>query len=450
MLRSSIINMQAARRAELKSAAGGSRLLIKGGLVIDPSQNLEAVRDVLLENGRVAKVAAGLSKLSAFKDVPILDAAGKWVVPGLIDMHVHLREPGREGDETIATGTLAAARGGITTLLAMPNTEPVVDSVSILNLVLARAHATGLVNVLVASAATLGQNGEQLVEFFKLKKAGAAAFTDDGRPFRSAAVLRRVLEYAGQCGLPVIDHCEDLDLSGGAPVHEGYGSTIKGLKGAPWAAETVQVLRDISLSEFTGTPIHLAHISAAQSVEAVRWAKKRGIKVTAEVTPHHITLCDEDIPGYDANFKMNPPLRGKSDREALLEGLADGTIDVIATDHAPHSPAKKARGMQAAPFGVIGLETSLALGITKLVGTKTLSRKALIERMSTAPARVLGLKHKGSLKPGSDADVTVVDPSASWSVADLASKSRNSPFMGMKLKGRAAATIVGGRVVHAV
>ena len=425
------------------------RLLIRGGLVIDPSQNLEAPRDVLIENGKIAEVQAGLSRRKDLNTAEAIDASKMWVVPGLIDMHVHLREPGRESDETIVTGTRAAARGGITTVLAMPNTEPAIDNPSLVNFIKAKAKAEACVNVLVSGAATLGQKGERLTDIASLKKSGISALTDDGRPVMNSELMRRALEYCRDNDIPFIDHCEDLNLSAEAPVHEGFAATVKGLRGAPWSAETIMVVRDIALAELTGAHVHIAHISAAQSIAAVREAKKRGLKVTAEATPHHFTLCDEDIEGYDTNFKMNPPLRSKEDLRAILEGLADGTIDAIATDHAPHNPQKKALGITLAPFGVIGLETSLALGLTKLVGSKKLKPRQLIERMSTVPARILGLKNKGSLKVGMDADVTVIDPSVSWTVpGGFQSKSLNSPFIGMKLKGICSATVVAGRRVY--
>ena len=427
------------------------RLLIVGGTVIDPEQKVEAKRDVLIEGGKIADVAAGLDKKSGLSGVTRLPAANCFVTPGLIDMHVHLREPGREGEEDIKSGTLAAARGGVTTVLAMPNTEPPIDSPALLRLLAAKVKQDAAVNVLLAGACTLGQKGERLTEAALLKEAGAAALSDDGRPVMNSGLMRRVMEHAKDAGLLVIDHCEDDHLSQGGCAHEGPASTAKGLRGIPWASETVMVLRDIALCELTGAAVHIAHISAAQSVDAVRAAKKRGLPVSAEATPHHFSLSDEDVEGYDADFKMNPPLRGKTDREAVLEGLADGTIDTIATDHAPHGPSKKECGMQLAPFGVIGLETSLALGLTRLVGKGLLTRRQLVERMSAAPARLLGLKTKGSLRKGMDADVTVIDPAASWTVeAPFASKSRNSPFLGLRLKGRTTATIVAGRIVYAL
>ena len=426
-------------------------LIVSGGLLIDPASRIEAVRDVLVEDGRIAAVATGLARKSAFKGVPTIDAKGKWVIPGLVDMHVHLREPGREGDETIASGTKAAARGGVTTVLAMANTEPVCDSASQLSFLRSKARTDAAITVLFAGAVTLGQKGEKLTEFAKLRAAGAAALSDDGRPVMNAGLLRRALEAAKDLGLLVIDHCEDLNLSNGACVHEGPSALRKGLKGTPWAAETVQVMRDIALCELTGARLHLAHLSAASSVAAVRTAKKRGILVSAEACPHHFALSDKEIPGYNADWKMNPPLRENRDRQALLEGLADGTIDAIATDPAPHGCAAKSLGMDLAPFGVIGLETSLAVSLTELFHKKILTRRQLVERMSSAPATLLGLKNKGTLAPGADADLVIVDPTASWTPsAPYHSKSRNTPFTGRKLKGRALTTLSAGHVVHAL
>ncbi|MEK7388871.1 MAG: dihydroorotase [Elusimicrobiota bacterium] len=427
------------------------RLIIRAGLVIDPARKLEAVRDVLVTDGRIGDVAPSLARKSAFKDVPVIEAKGKWVIPGLVDMHVHLREPGGEADETILSGTKAAARGGVTTVLAMANTVPVCDSPAQLSFLRAKAKSDAVVNVLFAGAVTLGQKGEMLSEFAKLKAAGAAALSDDGRPVMNAGLLRRALEYAKDLGLLLIDHCEDSTLSAGACMHEGAQALRKGLRGSPWAAETVQVLRDIALAELTGARIHLAHLSAAASVAAVRQAKKRGVALSAETSPHHFTLIDENIPGYDANWKMNPPLRETDDRQAILEGLADGTIDAIATDHAPHGCAAKAAGIDLAPFGVIGLETSLSLAMTDLLHKKVLNRRRLVERLSTSPASLLGLKGKGTLAPGADADIAIVDPEASWTPqAPFQSNSRNSPFIGRRLKGRVLTTLRAGRIVHAL
>lgn len=427
------------------------QVIVTNGLVIDPVSRLEAVRDILIEDGKISAVAAGLARKPALKGVPAIDAKGKWVIPGLVDMHVHLREPGREGDETISTGTKAAARGGVTTVLAMANTEPVCDSTSQLAFLRAKARTDAAITVLFAGAVTLGQKGEKLTEFAKLRAAGAAALSDDGRPLMNAGLLRRALEYAEDLDLLVIDHCEDLTLSSGACVHEGAEALRKGLKGTPWAAETVQVVRDIALAQLTDARLHIAHISAASSVEAIRAAKKNGVRISAEAAPHHFALNDKDVPGYDTNWKMNPPLRGAKDRLALLAGLADGTIDAIATDHAPHGCAAKALGMDQAPFGVIGLETSLSVALTDLFHKKVLTRRKLVERMSAAPAALLGLKNKGTLARGADADLVVIDPDALWTpAAPFFSKSSNTPFSGRRLKGRALTTLSAGRVVHAL
>ena len=427
------------------------RLLVTGGLVIDPARKVEAVRDVLIVDDKIADVAAGLAKKAALKGVPAIDAKGKWVIPGLVDMHVHLREPGREGDETIATGTRAAAAGGVTTVLAMANTEPVTDDAAKLGFLRARARQDSVITTLFAGAVTMGQKGEKLTEFAKLKAAGAAALSDDGKPVMSAGLMRRALEYAKDLDMLVIDHCEDLTLSAGACVHEGPEALRKGLKGAPWAAETLQVMRDATLAEMTGALLHIAHVSTAASVDAVRNAKKRGVRISAEACPHHFALIDADIPGYDGNWKMNPPLRAKTDREALLEGLADGTIDAIATDHAPHGCGAKSQGMDLAPFGVIGLENALSVAITDLLHKKVLTRRELIKRVSTNPAALLALKGKGTLAPGADADLAVVDPDAAWTPeAPFKSKSRNTPFAGRTLRGRVLTTLSAGRVVHAV
>lgn len=427
------------------------RLLVSGGLVVDPARKLEAVRDVLIENGRIKEVAPGLSARQAAGEASTIDAKGLWVVPGLVDMHVHLREPGHEGAETIATGTLAAARGGVTSLLAMANTDPVADGPSQLAFLRAKADADAVVSVFFAGAVSVGQKGERLTEFARLRAAGAQALSDDGRPIMNAGLLRRALENARDLGLLVIDHCEDLTLSAGACMHEGPASLRKGVKGAPWAAETVHVARDIALAELTGARVHLAHLSAAASVDAVRAAKKRGAPVTAEVCPHHLALNDMGIPGYDGNWKMNPPLRLESDRQALLEGLSDGTIDAVATDHAPHGCGAKDAGLDLAPFGVIGLETSLAVVLTELFHKKILSRRQVVERLSAAPAAILGLQDRGTLAPGSRADLALIDPDQAWTPRPpYLSLSRNTPFSGRRLKGRVVKTICAGRIVHAL
>jgi dihydroorotase len=427
------------------------RLLIRDGLVIDPVSGLESAQDILLSGGRISKVAPGLARRPDLRSIPVLDAEDCWVCPGLIDMHVHLREPGGEDSETMASGAQAAAAGGFATILAMPNTEPPVDSPARVRRARSRAARTASVNILTAGCATRGQAGARPADLAAMAKAGMTAVSEDGRPVSEAGLMRRILELCRELDLPCISHCEDLSLSAGAPVHEGRISRRLGLPGYPWAAETVAVLRDISLAELTGARLHVAHLSSAQSVAAVRAAKARGVAVTAEATPHHLCLCEDDVPAGNADFKMNPPLRSSADREAIKEGLCDGTIDAVASDHAPHSPVRKRLGLLRAPYGVIGLETSLAAVLTCLVHTGRLSRRALVERMSAAPARILGLERKGSLAPGQDADVTVIEPDHSWSVPhEFLSASRNSPFIGRRLTGRVKATVVGGRIVHAL
>ncbi|HVC08885.1 MAG TPA: dihydroorotase [Elusimicrobiota bacterium] len=447
-------------------AASGS-LLIRGGLVIDPSQNLEARRDVLIEGGKIRALVKpsaektrvtpavrkpGSSRLdSGLRRNDEIDASGCWVVPGLIVMHVHAREPGGEAAETLATAAQAAAAGGFTTILAMPNTEPALDNPALLELLKAKAEKDACVNVLFAAAATLGRQGQRLSDIARLAAAGAKALTDDGRAVQDAALARRAMEWAADCGLVFIEHCEDESLSRGGLAHEGPAALKKGLGMTPWAAETSIVLRDIALAELTGCRLHLAHVSARQSVQALAWAKERGLLVSGEVTPHHLALCEDDVPGQDANFKINPPLRGKEDRDALAAALQDGTLDAVATDHAPHAEQAKAAGWDAAPPGVIGLETAAGVILTRLVHRGKLSKKRFVESLSASPAKLLGLKSKGSLKPGMDADAAVIAPAKLWTVpSTFVSKSRNSPFAGARLKGQVRFTLVGGRVVHAL
>lgn len=425
-----------------------TRLLIEGGRVLDPARKLDAVRDVLIEEGKVKDVSPSLRKKLPDAGLEVISAKGLWVLPGLVDMHVHLREPGRSEDETIATGTAAAAAGGVTTVLAMPNTDPPVDSPERVRWVLDRAKETAVVNVLAAGAVSKGQRGEELAPLGSMADAGAVAFTDDGRPVATAQLMRRALEYARAFSLPVIDHCEEPGLSLGGCMHEGAASFRLGLRGIPSASETVTAMRDIELARLTGGKLHVAHVSCKETVEAIRRAKEDGLNVTGEACPHHFTLSDADIPAYDPNFKMNPPLRRKEDAQALIEGLADGTLDAISTDHAPHAAEKKALPFQDAPFGVIGLETLVPLSLA-LVRSGKLKPLRWAELVSSAPARLLGLKCKGTLKPGMDGDVTVVDPKAERVLAPpFKSKSANTPFIGWKLVGQAAATIVAGRIVH--
>lgn len=426
------------------------KIRIAGGLVVDPSQKLEAIRDVIIEGDKIAlieKPAPVKSPKPGQTDEHVVDARNKWVFPGIIDMHVHLREPGREVEETIATGTWAAVRGGVTTVLAMPNTHPVIDTAAMVHFVRDRARTAGNANVLVAGAVTKGQKGEELAEMGHMIAAGAVAFTDDGQPVMNAQIMRRALEYAKQFGAPILDHCEDKHLSAGGVMHEGRSSVAKGLMGIPAASEVVMAMRDLALAELTESRIHLCHVSCGETVELVRAAKRRGVKVTAETAPHYFSLSDADIPGYDADFKMNPPLRSEADVERILAGLADGTLDAIATDHAPHSPSKKAQGFAAAPFGIIGLQTLLPLAL-RLVHRKVVTLKQLVSLLSENPAAILGLKYKGSLRPGMDADVTIVDPKAEVVVqAQGESKSQNTPFKGWKLLGKASAVVINGRLV---
>jgi dihydroorotase len=422
-------------------------LVLRGGRVVDPAQGLDDVVDVLIRDGCVAGIGRKLKP----KGAQVLDVSSLLVVPGLIDVHVHLREPGREDKETIASGTRAAAAGGFTTICAMPNTDPVNDSAGITRAILEKAQAEGSgVRVCPIGAITKGSRGEELAEYADLKDAGCVAFSDDGRPVASARVMRRALEYARGIGLPVIDHCEDPSLSETACVNEGVVSTQLGLRGAPWVSEAMMVERDIMLAELTGGRVHIAHASTAASVDAIRRGKRRGVRVTAEATPHHLLLTDELVreTQYDTSTKMNPPLRSEADRQALLAGVLDGTIDCIATDHAPHTIDDKRVPYDEAAFGVVGLETAVALLLDRLVGAGVLPLAELVARLSTNPARALGL-HGGSLAPGAPGDVSVLDLGRRRSVDPkrFASKGRNTPFAGWSLSGWPVMTIVGGRVV---
>ncbi|MEW6386394.1 MAG: dihydroorotase [Thermodesulfobacteriota bacterium] len=420
-------------------------LLISGGLVVDPGQNLEEPRDLLIGEGKIVALEPP-GKISP-EGRRVIDAKGLVVAPGLIDMHVHLREPGEEYKETIATGARAAVRGGFTGVAAMPNTKPVNDTAAITRFILDQAQAAGLARVYPVAAISVGSQGHTLSEYGDLKAAGAVALSDDGWPVRQALLMRRALEYARTFDLPIISHCEDLDLRADGVMHEGQISLRLGLKGIPAAAEEVMVFRDIDLARLTGGRLHIAHVSTAGSVEIIRRAKAGGIPVTAETAPHYFSLTDEAVLGFDTNAKVNPPLRTAEDVAAIKTGLADGTLDAIACDHAPHSSLEKEVEFAEAAFGLIGLETSLGLSL-KLVHEGTLTLSQLIAKMSTNPARILGLPG-GSLTPGSRADVTIIDPNREWTVDvnAFASKSRNCPFQGWNLKGKAVATIVGGQVV---
>lgn len=419
------------------------RLRIRGARVLDPSTRRDEIADVDVEGAQI--VAIGPDLAGSVDEV--CDAEGHWLCPGLVDLHTHLREPGEEHKEDIESGTRAAASGGYTTVCCMANTDPVNDSPAVTEYILRRARQTASVRVEVIGAATLGLRGEVMSEMAALERAGAVAFSDDGAVIMNAAVMRRVLEYARGVGRPVIAHCEDLDLRGEGVVHEGVHATCCGLPGSPGEAETVMVARDIELARLTGAHLHVAHVSAARSVELIREAKAAGLRVTAEVTPHHLALCDEEIRGYDSNKKMAPPLRTTRDREALRSGLADGTIDCLATDHAPHALYEKDLEFTAAAYGVVGLETALPIALD-LVHDEAMEAIDMVDRLSTRPARLMNLRG-GSLEPGSPADLVLIDPEHLWKVAApaLHSRSRNSAFLGRELRGRALHTWVGGRAV---
>jgi dihydroorotase len=420
-------------------------ILIRGGRVIDPSRGTDGPADVLLLEGKVEAVGRNIP---VPEQASVIDATGKVVAPGLIDLHVHLREPGQEDLETIATGAMAAAAGGFTAICAMPNTDPVVDNQGAVGFIVGRAQRAGKARVYPIGAISLGQNGETLAEFGELVGAGAVAVSDDGKPVVSSHLMRTALEYARTFNIPVADHCEEPTLSKGGVMHEGIVSTRLGLKGIPAAAEEIMVARDILLAGLTGGHVHLCHMSTRGSVDLIRRAKAMGIRVTAEATPHHFTLTHEACEGYNTNAKMNPPLREAEDREAIREGLRDGTIDVIASDHAPHHYDAKEREFDDAPNGILGLETALGLAISELVDTGLLTLPELISRMSTQPARVFNLPG-GTLAVGAPADVVVFDPTREWTVQpeNFFSKSRNTPFAGRTVRGQADYTVVRGRVV---
>jgi dihydroorotase len=420
-------------------------LLIQNGRVVDPANSLDAVQDVLITGGRIERVGPALT---AGPDTRVLDATGKIVCPGFIDIHVHLREPGYEYKETVATGSRAAAAGGFTAVACMANTQPVNDNRSITDYIRAKAAVEGVVRVYPIGAVTRGLRGEELAELAELAEAGCVAFSDDGKCVMNAALYRRAMEYTLPFGAPIISHAEDHQLSGGASMNEGVVSTELGMAGAPAAAEDVMVARDILLSELTGAHVHIAHLSTAGAVRLVRDAKARGVRVTAEVTPHHLLLTEEAVRTFDANTKMNPPLRAKRDLEVLLEALLDGTIDCIATDHAPHAGSEKEGEFDRAAFGIIGLETAVALLLDRLVKPGMLPLGTLISRLSRDPARLLGLPG-GSLAPGAPADLTLLDPDVEWTIdpSRFQSRSRNTPFGGWLVTGRPWKTIVGGGIV---
>jgi dihydroorotase len=420
-------------------------LLIKNGRVIDPAASVDAVQDVLLKGDRIERVGKNLAVPDS---TAVLDATGKIVCPGFIDLHVHLREPGQEYKETVATGTRAAAAGGFTAVCAMANTHPVNDNRSVTDYIRAKAETEGLVRVYPIGAVTRGLGGAELSELAELSEAGCVAFSDDGKCVMNAALYRRAMEYTLPFGTPLISHAEDHHLSKGGAMNEGIVSTELGIPGVPAAAEDIMVARDILLAELTGAHVHIAHLSTAGAVRLVREAKARGVRVTAEVTPHHLVLTEEAVRSFDANTKMNPPLRSKRDLEAVIEGLVDGTIDCIATDHAPHAVSEKEGEFDQAAFGIVGLETAVGLLMDRLVAPGTLPLATLVARLSRDPARLLNLPG-GSLAAGAPADLTLLDPSAPWTVdpSKFASRSRNTPFAGWTVTGRPWKTIVGGRIV---
>jgi dihydroorotase len=421
-------------------------LLLRGGRLLDPSQNLDEVGDLLVAGGAIEAIGG---RIDPPDRAEIVECGQCIVSPGFIDVHAHLREPGREDVETISSGARAAAAGGFTAVCAMPNTDPVTDNQAAVGFILRQGSRAGAARVHVIGAISMGQRGEMLAEFGEMVGAGAIAVSDDGRPVVSAQLMRTALEYARTFGIPVIDHCEEPTLAYGGAMNEGIVSARLGLKGIPSEAEEIMVIRDILLARRTGGHVHLAHMSTRGSVELIRWGKDRGINVTAEVCPHHISLTEDRVGAYDTNAKMNPPLRTASDVEALREAVSDGTIDMIATDHAPHHYDEKEREFADAPNGIIGFETALAVSVTHLVEPGTMSYATLVERMSCSPAKLFHLPG-GTLRRGADADITVFDPVARWVVdpAEMISKGRNTPYAGMSLTGRATCTIVGGRIVH--
>jgi dihydroorotase len=423
-------------------------ILLRGGRIVDPAQKLDETLDLLVAEGRVAEVGSGLEAPEAAR---VIECEGLLVLPGLIDVHVHLREPGGEHKETIATGARAAAAGGFTSICAMPNTDPVIDTPATVGFVAAAGRQAGFSRVYPVGAISLGQKGEQLTEIGELVEAGAVAITDDGSPVMDSGLMRMALEYAQAFDIPVADHPEDLGLSRTGVMNEGLVSARLGLEGKPNASEDVHIARDLLVAELTGGHIHLQHISTRQGVELIRQAKERGVRVTAEASPHHLLLTEREVEGYRTDAKMNPPLRTEEDREAVVAGLLDGTLDTVATDHAPHHYDEKEQAFDDAPFGVVGLETALGLMLTHFVEPGRLTLSELVERMSLNPAKAFRLP-AGTLLEGVAGDVTVVDPAAEWTVdpSRFYSRARNTPFTGEILRGVAVLTVVDGRIVHEV
>ncbi len=442
--------MNKSERPQISSQSKGEKgldfdLAIVGGRVIDPESRMDRIANILVQNGVIKRIEKPESKIRAKR---IIQAKGKVVVPGLIDMHAHLREPGREDEETIHTGSCAAVAGGFTSICCMPNTQPPIDNQEAVRFIYQKAK-DALCKIFCVGCITKGQKGEEITEICDLVQAGVVAISDDGLPVSNSQVLRNALEYSRMLDLPVISHCEDLNLSIGGVMHEGFISTTLGMSGIPSVAEEAVVARDIKLAEFTGAKIHIAHVSTEGSVDLIRQAKRKGIKVSCEATPHHFTLTDEIIRTFETNAKVNPPLRTRKDVDAIKRGLFDGTIDCIATDHAPHSIEEKEVEFDSAPFGMVGLETALGLVITELVKKRVLSWTQAIAKLTINPAKILNLKG-GRIKRNFPADITIIDPKASWIVdpSKFHSKSKNSPFGGWKLQGKVCYTIVDGKVVY--
>jgi dihydroorotase len=419
--------------------------LLKAGRVIDPAAGVDRRADVLIDNDRVARVEPGI----AVQDAEVIDCAGWVVAPGFIDMHVHLREPGREDEETVGSGAAAAAAAGIASVACMANTEPPNDNASITEFIIGKARRAGAANVFPIGCVSKGRRGEELAEIGEMVRAGAVAFSDDGSPVASALLMRRALEYCRLFDVPVIDHCEDPSLTAQGVMNEGSVSTALGLRGAPCASEEVMVWRDIRLAELTGGQVHIAHVSARGSVEAIREARRRGVRVSGEAAPHHFALTDEAVRGYDTHAKMNPPLRSEADRAAVLEGVLDGTLAAIASDHAPHNAVEKAVEFDQAPFGITGLETAVSIALDRLVHGAGMPLPELVRRFTQGPAEILRLRGRGTLAPGSQADVTVFDPDLTVvvDVARMRSLSRNCPYGGWRLRGAAVLTLARGQVI---
>jgi dihydroorotase len=422
-------------------------LLIKNGRLVDPASGQDGMADVWIEDGVIRGVGAGLSVAGA----EVFDATGLIVAPGFIDMHVHLREPGFEHAETIESGARAAAAGGFTSICPMPNTAPVNDNATVTSYIVEKARKHAVVNVFPIGAITKGSKGEELAAIGSMRQAGAIAISDDGRPVMNARVMRRAMEFARSVHIPVIDHCEDLHLSAGGDMHEGLESVRLGLRGIPGASEDVMVARDILLADLTGARFHVAHISSRHSVEMVAFAKARGLTVTAEVTPHHLTLADSDMPPYDSDYKMKPPLRSGCDVSSVVQGVVSGAIDAIATDHAPHPGSEKMQEFEQCPFGILGLETALGVALEALVHTGKIGLPRLVELFTANPARILGI-NRGTLGAGAAADITIFSTEHAWTydVNKSFSRSRNSPFDGKTFRGGPVATVVAGRVVWQV